>query len=211
MTWFNQNMTPEEAKQVYRDLAKKYHPDVSTEPDAEETFKQIADEYTAFTKGVFSTGMGFDSEVVINDTYSKFITICKLVGELYPRVNVNFMASDWLPIITFFDDNVPMWKSMHIVDITDKFLDSSKSFYVHFNRTCRKKKFEALWVPVKRYFLIDCKETDVPNDLQLAPGGRRYLYSSSKTWEQVHDMKTDVIYEKKKVARIDLRKDILGL
>lgn len=33
--------TPDEAKQAYRRMARKYHPDVSKEPNAEERFKEI--------------------------------------------------------------------------------------------------------------------------------------------------------------------------
>lgn len=37
--------TPEQIKQAYRKLARKYHPDVSKEPDAEARFKEIGEAY----------------------------------------------------------------------------------------------------------------------------------------------------------------------
>ena len=37
--------TPEEIKQAYRKLARKYHPDVSKEADAEKRFKEIGEAY----------------------------------------------------------------------------------------------------------------------------------------------------------------------
>lgn len=37
--------TPAQIKQAYRRLARKYHPDVSKEPDAEERFKQVGEAY----------------------------------------------------------------------------------------------------------------------------------------------------------------------
>src|ERR1700751_2174161 len=37
--------TAEEIKKSYRKLARKYHPDVSKEPDAEERFKEVAEAY----------------------------------------------------------------------------------------------------------------------------------------------------------------------
>jgi curved DNA-binding protein len=37
--------TPDEIKRAYRKLARKYHPDVSKEPDAEAHFKEIAEAY----------------------------------------------------------------------------------------------------------------------------------------------------------------------
>jgi len=37
--------SPDEIKRVYRKLARKYHPDVSKEPNAEERFKQVGEAY----------------------------------------------------------------------------------------------------------------------------------------------------------------------
>ena len=39
--------TPEEIKRAYRKLARKYHPDVSKEPDAEARFKEVAEAHEA--------------------------------------------------------------------------------------------------------------------------------------------------------------------
>ncbi|MDE2564450.1 MAG: DnaJ domain-containing protein [Burkholderiales bacterium] len=39
--------TPEEIKRAYRKLARKYHPDVSKEPDAEARFKDVAEAHEA--------------------------------------------------------------------------------------------------------------------------------------------------------------------
>ncbi|HHH39430.1 MAG TPA: J domain-containing protein, partial [Sedimenticola sp.] len=37
--------TQDEIKRAYRKLARKYHPDVSKEPDAEARFKEIGEAY----------------------------------------------------------------------------------------------------------------------------------------------------------------------
>ena len=37
--------TPDEIKRAYRKLARKYHPDVSKEPDAEARFKEMGEAY----------------------------------------------------------------------------------------------------------------------------------------------------------------------
>ncbi len=37
--------TQDEIKRVYRKLARKYHPDVSKEEDAEERFKEVGEAY----------------------------------------------------------------------------------------------------------------------------------------------------------------------
>ena len=39
------NASADEIKKAYRKLARKYHPDVSKEPDAEERFKEVAEAY----------------------------------------------------------------------------------------------------------------------------------------------------------------------
>ncbi|MCX8066476.1 MAG: DnaJ domain-containing protein, partial [Anaerolineae bacterium] len=41
----SRNATQDEIKRAYRQLARKYHPDVSTEPDAEARFKEINEAY----------------------------------------------------------------------------------------------------------------------------------------------------------------------
>lgn len=45
----NKNATPDELKQAFRQLARKYHPDVSQEPDAEEKFKEINEAYAVLS------------------------------------------------------------------------------------------------------------------------------------------------------------------
>ncbi|MDP2904426.1 MAG: DnaJ domain-containing protein [Methylovulum sp.] len=41
----SQNANQDEIKQAYRKLARQYHPDVSTEPDAEAKFKALREAY----------------------------------------------------------------------------------------------------------------------------------------------------------------------
>ena len=41
----SRDASPEDIKKAYRRLARKYHPDVSKEKDAEEKFKAIAEAY----------------------------------------------------------------------------------------------------------------------------------------------------------------------
>ena len=41
----DRNATQDEIKRAYRKLARKYHPDVSKEPDAEIRFKELGEAY----------------------------------------------------------------------------------------------------------------------------------------------------------------------
>ncbi len=52
-----QSSTPEEAKKKYRELTKKYHPDINKEAGAEDKFKKINEAYQ-----VVSSGKGTDRE-----------------------------------------------------------------------------------------------------------------------------------------------------
>ncbi|PKO14202.1 MAG: molecular chaperone DnaJ [Chloroflexi bacterium HGW-Chloroflexi-10] len=45
----NRQANPEEMKNAFRNLARKYHPDVSKEPDAEEKFKEINEAYAVLS------------------------------------------------------------------------------------------------------------------------------------------------------------------
>ncbi len=52
-----QGASPEEAKKKYRELTKKYHPDVNKEPGAEDKFKKINEAYQ-----IVQSGKGTDPE-----------------------------------------------------------------------------------------------------------------------------------------------------
>src|SRR3990167_2652524 len=45
MLGLSRDASPDEIKKSYRKLARKYHPDVSNEPNAEEKFKQVKEAY----------------------------------------------------------------------------------------------------------------------------------------------------------------------
>ena len=45
----DKNASEAEIKSAFRKLAKKYHPDVSKEPDAQEKFKEIGEAYSVLS------------------------------------------------------------------------------------------------------------------------------------------------------------------
>ena len=49
----SKNATEDEIKKAYRTLAKKYHPDVSKEENAEEKFKEVQEAYDVLSDGRF--------------------------------------------------------------------------------------------------------------------------------------------------------------
>jgi molecular chaperone DnaJ len=52
------NASADEAKKRYRELTKKYHPDVNKDPDADAKFKKINEAYDRFKKGEEVTEVG---------------------------------------------------------------------------------------------------------------------------------------------------------
>ncbi len=57
----SQSASQDEAKKKYRELTKKYHPDINKEPGAEDKFKKINEAY-----GCVQSGKGTDREVPAN-------------------------------------------------------------------------------------------------------------------------------------------------
>ena len=73
-----QGSTVEEAKKAYRNLAKKYHPDINKTPEAEEKFKEISEAYEAIKTGKDKIPVGGNpfgpGSFQWNDLFSEFFT-----------------------------------------------------------------------------------------------------------------------------------------
>lgn len=63
----SETASPDEAKKRYRDLTKKFHPDINKEPGAEDKFKKINEAYQ-----VVSSGKGTDREEPSWPTHNPF-------------------------------------------------------------------------------------------------------------------------------------------
>jgi molecular chaperone DnaJ len=89
----SKNASEEEIRKAYRKLARKYHPDVNKDPDAEQKFKEVkeayevlsdpqkranydrfghADSHTGFGGGGFSGAGGFDTDFGFGDIFDMF-------------------------------------------------------------------------------------------------------------------------------------------
>lgn len=55
----NSSATPEELKKKYRELSKKWHPDINKEPSAEDKFKKINEAYQLIQKGEVSEAQNY--------------------------------------------------------------------------------------------------------------------------------------------------------
>lgn len=79
----------DEIKKAYRKLAKKYHPDVSTEPDAEERFKEVSEAYDVLSdeqKRSAYDQYGFDG---VNSQYGGFD-----MNDFAQRMDINDIFGD---------------------------------------------------------------------------------------------------------------------
>lgn len=72
MKYFKSGLSREELKKEYKALAKKFHPDVSKDPNAEIIFKEINEEYTHYT---FSSASSYSKTIYddfFNDNFKDF-------------------------------------------------------------------------------------------------------------------------------------------
>lgn len=70
------NATPEQVKQAYKELAKKFHPDINKEEGAEEKFKEVLEAYTILSdqqKRQAYDNYGFSSPQFSNFDFDEFM------------------------------------------------------------------------------------------------------------------------------------------
>ena len=110
----DRDASPDQIKKAYRKLAKKFHPDTSEEPDAENRFKEIAEAYSVLSdpqkktaydnpmpKGFPNGGGGFEDffsqfDVGMGDFFPGFGRRRQAkprAGNLRYRLNLDFMSA----------------------------------------------------------------------------------------------------------------------
>lgn len=99
------NASEDDVKKKYRELSKKYHPDVCKEPDANDNFKRINDAFTRIKNHDFETEQqtpftsngfsGFNHGFDINDLFNGF------AGNYSPSRNVNLTPISINIVISF--------------------------------------------------------------------------------------------------------------
>ncbi len=209
MKWFEPNMSEEALRQRWKTLARKYHPDTSTEPDAEEIFKEISNEYTDIVKGATAAANSwFDEEGATQELYERLNLVARLVAEVFPRLQVTYWAFLVTPTLEFLDPDVPMYKVMQTVEIAQKVLGNAR-VTVELHRACRKKKFTCVWDKDTRTLFIDCSKDGAPTTWSPKGQGRRYKEYENLRFERVHDTKFNISYVKVKSPTVELRKDFM--
>jgi molecular chaperone DnaJ len=93
----NQYSSQEDVKKKYRELTKKYHPDLNKESGAEDKFKKINEAYEKIQKGEDAPNMpfGFSEDIFSNFPFSNFSRVEASVNiENIPvKCNLNFKES----------------------------------------------------------------------------------------------------------------------
>lgn len=96
MKYFKSDLSREELKKEYKALAKKFHPDVSKDPNAEIIFKEINEEYSNYS---FSSG-GY------TDPYDFYSESCADTDPFSADPFENFYSSYSNPFTEGFDNSV---------------------------------------------------------------------------------------------------------
>lgn len=206
MKYLSETMSLEEAKKVYRRLAKTLHPDVGGDEDE---FKILSAEYTAIERRAAEPQFTLmDIEDVLRVAESRVNVIVGALQELYPRTPVQLHYSP-MAIDAVFTNTTPLSKMVHIESIIN-------DFKYPFSVTCKFKRGESS----KRYDFftkdghtyINMARGEVPNlsDAKSIYEGRRYRIVQNRRYTQCVDSKTSHTYTMRRTPKFNL-KELMGL
>lgn len=201
MKWFPDGITEEQAKPIYRKLARTYHPD-RYGPDGEDIMKEINGEYASIVKQeAVSVSAKFNS---LQERCIHLATLAKnTIDEIYPKTSITYGV--WLQELTLvFGNKTPMKKMLGICKLIDE-LDMGFTLVVQFERGEGKKPHTITRSGVE--VLIDSPK--VATDLKPVSDGTRWSYMRGRTVEMVVDKKEGTIYRMKRNKSFTL-KELLG-
>lgn len=210
MKWFKNTTDQDAIKKEYRQLARRYHPDVSTEENAEECFKEIVEEYTRLQQKVthYET-LTFDEVASQQKIIDAMAAIKEIIDEVYPRLKVDYVA--WVLYGFMEFGQAPIRKVCHCLEIAQKFMPSN-AIYCTFTPKTRKKAAEVRYDPGRRAFFIDGapESFDTYLDAECTYKGRRYLVHTNKVWQRLEDTKEQKDYYLRRSPKIKIE-ELFGL
>lgn len=210
MSWFSTTFSVDALKKEYRALARKYHPDVSTDPEAEEKFKEIAAEYTRRIKGSIHYVVPNFDEFGAQQKIAKAMTAIKdILDELYPRTYIDYVAWVFWGCLEF--KQTPVQKVCHTLTIAHEFLPCD-AVYATFIPKTRKKVAEVWYDATSLTYFIDGKPADFETSLpatQIRNGSRYKVYQSGK-WQKLYDEATGLTYYLKRSPKLDVE-ELFGI
>ena len=86
------DISPEDLKKKYRELSKKYHPDLNKDPEAEDKFKKINEAYTLIQKGEEEESMDFNPFSPFGSMFQRNTKI-RQGSNIVISIDINFAES----------------------------------------------------------------------------------------------------------------------
>lgn len=201
--WFPNDCSEEEAKKIYRRLARQWHPDMNlgNQEEAEENFKAILNEYALIQKGYAKQEVqDIDSMEAANEKVAQRVK--EMIEEVYPRTAIEYVF--WYDSVeVVFLNNTPLRKMCNILDMLDTFKDLTK-FTITFKRDSAKK---ARTLRKKgTIYLIDLE--DVPpvsgEEWKVIKDGTKYKYQQTRTVQAILNKKGAGLYLMKRSPKLSL-------
>ena len=95
-------------KTAYRRLARKYHPDVSSEHDAEKQFKEVSEAYEvlsddAIANAIVVGGMGRERNLLVDDRLKEFTPTTNIKGPVNREGIRKMTPREWARLQGFPD------------------------------------------------------------------------------------------------------------
>lgn len=198
MTYFPDNCSPDDARLIYRKLARTMHPDVGGD---EAAMKVLNGEYEAIQRRHISAVMETVEDLMAR---SKVIAdkCLEIIREMYPRTKIAFDYSA-IDVSIIFYGAVPLEKMVRVLDTCQNVAPAFK-FKGEFQRGTSEKvrKFErkAMWV------LLDWGNNPLPDmfGMKTLKDGPRWTHMQSRTVQLARDKKTNDIYVLRRTPKLSL-------
>lgn len=212
MAWLSNTSNLDQLKKEYRTLARKWHPDVCQDPDAEKNFKEINEEYTAKVKGATSYVIPNFDEAGAQQKISKACHAIKdVLDETYPNTPITYIAWVFWGCLEFGPRPVPFRKVCECLSLAQQFLPGDMSYATFFAKT-RKKAVEVRYDPGRKTFFADApiEYFNTYLEADLVYDGRRYKVFQNKQWQHLQDTKLGIDYYLKRSPKIKIE-ELFGL
>ena len=205
MKWFPDGCSQEEAKAIYRRLARKWHPDMNPDnlEEAEANFKEIGTEYACIQKGYVAMEIP-TAESVESRNCKITLAIQELVLEVYPKTQICYTYSVFGVTLDFLG-KTPFRKMCSILEMLEPFTDMC-SVDIEFHRPGRKKEYQLRHIG--KQFLVDMKGVEMPAPTAWEPVkiGSIYVRHKAGNLQRIVNKKTMTFYIMKTSPKCDLWK-----
>ena len=205
MKYFPADISLEEAKRIYRRLAKTMHPDVGG--DAED-FVVLASEYgEILAKQTAVTIPSYDD--IIATLRLKIRAVVSFLNEVYPRTSISIEYSP-LEVEVYINTNTPLPKMLHIEELIRSFELNTRTV-LYFRRGGSVRWYSLEYVGDSTYH-CNIQQGEATDCSGMTPcyEGRRYFISQNKKYALGVDAKTNTRIIMKRTPKFNLQ-ELMGL